>query len=234
MNAPAIFQLMMLEVIEGQEDHSSAYIDDVLIYSKTWEEHLCHIRLVLESLRANGLTAKPSKCVWAVNKMEYLGFVVGDGQVSVPEARVAALMSFKQPVTKRDMRAFLGTVGYYRRFIPHFADKAYCLTKATAKTTPRRIQWTSEMLANFKCLCDCVCDVCVLHVPLQSDSFVLQTDASMCGMSGVLNVIRDGAELPVGFYSRQFQDAETCYSATELTCLAVVEAVRHFEVHLHG
>lgn len=62
---------------------------------KTWEEHLCHIRLVLESLSANGLTAKPSKCVWAANKVEYLGFVVGDGQASVPEARVAALRSFK-------------------------------------------------------------------------------------------------------------------------------------------
>ena len=90
------------------------------------------------------------------------------------------------------------------------------------------------MLADFKCLCDCVCDVCVLHVPLQSDSFVLQTDASMCGVSGVLNVIRDGAELPVGFYSRQLRDAETCYTATEFECLAVVEAVRHFEIHLYG
>ena len=72
MNAPATFQCMTLEVLEGQEDHSSAYIDDVLICSKTWEEHLCHIRLVLESLRANGLTTKPSKCVWAANKVEYL------------------------------------------------------------------------------------------------------------------------------------------------------------------
>ena len=74
----------------------------------------------------------------------------------------------------------------------------------------------------------------MLHVPLQSDSFVLQTDASVCGMSGVLNVIRDGVELPEGFYSSQLRDAETCYSATELECLAVVEAVRHFEVNLYG
>ena len=92
------------------------------------------------------------------------------------------------------------------------------------------------MLANFKCLCDCVCDVCVLAgmYHYRVILFVLQTDASMCGMSGVLNVIRDGAELPVGFYSRQLRNAETHYSATELECLAVVEAVRHFEVHLHG
>ena len=71
----------------------------------------------------------------------------------------------------------------------------------------------------------------MLHVPLQS---VLQTDASMYGMSGVLNVIREGAELPVGFYSSQLRDAETRFSATELECLTVVEAVRHFEVHLYG
>ena len=90
------------------------------------------------------------------------------------------------------------------------------------------------MCTNFYILCDCFSDVCVLHIPVFSDVFVLQTDASLHGVSGVLSVIRDGMELPVGFWSRQLKDSETRYSALELECLAVLDAVRYFEVYLHG
>lgn len=87
-NAPATFQRAMHNALAGQEDHSATYIDDILIFSRTWEEHLLHIQAVLEALRLNGLTAKPQKCQWGASKLEYLGHVVGEGQVSVPEAKV--------------------------------------------------------------------------------------------------------------------------------------------------
>ena len=90
------------------------------------------------------------------------------------------------------------------------------------------------MCTNFYILCNCLSDVCVLHIPVSSDAFILQTDASLCGVSGVLSVIRDGMELQVRFWSRQLKDSETRYSASELECLAVVDAVHHFEVYLHG
>ena len=121
MNAHSTFQRLMQSVLQGQEDHSSPYIDDVVIFSMTWEEHLNYVKQVLSSLRKYGLTTKPSKCVWAAEEIEYLGHVVGKGRVSVPEARVHAIKNFRKPVTKRDMRSFL-TVGYYRKFIPKFAD----------------------------------------------------------------------------------------------------------------
>ena len=90
------------------------------------------------------------------------------------------------------------------------------------------------MKDEFVVLRDSLCGIRVLTVPVSSDVFVLQTNASGCGISGVLSVYRDSQELPVGFYSRQLKDAETRYSATEIECLAVVEAVRHFEVYLNG
>ena len=87
VNAPSTFQRLMQTVLGGQEDHCSPYIDDILVFSKSWEEHLCHLRLVLGSLRKHGLTAKPCKCVWAAKELEYLGHVVGRGCVLVPEAK---------------------------------------------------------------------------------------------------------------------------------------------------
>ena len=88
MNAPVTFQRCMHTALSQQAEHSSIYIDDVLIYSSSWDEHLVHIRGVLEALREAGLTAKPSKCVWGARSLEYLGHEIGDGLVSVPDARI--------------------------------------------------------------------------------------------------------------------------------------------------
>lgn len=85
---------------------------------KTWEEHLTHISATLTKLREHGLTVKPSKCTWGKAELEYLGLKVGHGKLAVSEQRVAAISGYHRPVTKRDMKAFLGTVGYYRAFIP--------------------------------------------------------------------------------------------------------------------
>ena len=152
----------------------------------------------------------------------------------MPEARVKSIQDFKLPVTKKDIRAFLGTIGYYRKYIPNFASHAKPLTASTAKTAPILVTWTGEMSATFHHLRKVLCRFCVLNVPVSNDNFVLQTDASYCGVSGVLSVFREGEELPVACYSRQLKDRETRYSATEVECLAALEAIRYFEVYLVG
>ena len=105
-NAPSTFQRTIHTVLRGQEDHSATYIDDILVYSRTWTEHLAHIQAILEALRENGMTAKLKKCKWAAKTLEYLGHIVGNGQVAVPEARVKSIRNFKRPVSKKDLRAF--------------------------------------------------------------------------------------------------------------------------------
>ena len=100
-NAPATFQRAMHNVLAGQDDYSDTYIDDILIFSRTWNEHDIHIQAVLEALRANGLTAKLKKCKWGAQTLEYLGHTVGKGKVSVPEAKVDAIKNFKRLVTKK-------------------------------------------------------------------------------------------------------------------------------------
>ena len=233
-NAPAVFQALMEKVLVECKEFSAVYIDDILIFSKSWEEHLCHIEQVLLALKTAGLTAKPQKCEWGRSYLDYLGHRVGCGKVAVPEHRVAAMANFKQPRTRKDMRSFLGSIGYYRRFIPMFARYSSVLTPSTSVKAPGTVRWTPEMLDAFFKLRESLCSFCILTVPCMNDCYELHTDASGLGIGSVLNVVRKDEVLPVAFYSRQLKGSERRYSATEVEALAVVESVKHFQHFLYG
>ena len=141
-NAPPTFQRLMDIVLEGKETFCTAYIDDIIIYSGTGAEHIGHINEVLEVLQKNGLTAKPSKCVWGTETVEYLGHRIGKGQVAVPEARAQAITKYQKPQKQSDIMAFLGVTGYYRKFIRNYAFIAQPLSAALRKTEPKEIIWT--------------------------------------------------------------------------------------------
>ncbi len=233
-NAPAVFQAAVEQVLSECKAFSTNYIDDILIYSECWDDHVVHIRLVLEALRGAGLTVKRGKCEWGGRYIDYLGHRVGCGQLAVPDHRVAALRDFRQPKTQKDLRAFLGSVGYYRKFIVGFANLSAILTPATSSTAPRVVQWTQEMEAAF-CELKCVlANHVVLNVPQAEDQFILHTDASGVGVGAVLNIIKNGVEVPVAFYSRQLRGAELRYSVTELESLAIVCSIDHFTHYLYG
>ena len=233
-NAPAVFQLLMEKVLDDHREYARTYIDDIIVFSKDWESHIHHIRKVLSALTSAGLTANPTKCEWGGRQMLYLGHMVGSGKLSVPWDRAEAMANFQRPVTKRGLRSFLGCVGYYRRFIPRIAELTSQLTHSTAKGAPSRLQWTKGMGRAFTLLCNSLCDVCVLYVPTPEDEFVLHTNASLLGLGGVLNIIREEKECPVAFFARQLRGAEKNYSATELEALAAVSAVTHFASYLYG
>lgn len=129
-NAPACFQRCIDRALCDLMEFTCVYIDDILIFSSSWEAHAKHIVLALQALSQAGLTANPAKCVWGARSLSYLGHMVGVDHISVPEARVLAIKEFRKPKSKKDLRAFLGTVGYYRRFIPDFAGRAGALQAA--------------------------------------------------------------------------------------------------------
>ena len=215
-NAPATFQRLMHVVLAGFENFCNAYMDDIIIFSDSWEEHLEYIQLVVENLRQAGLTAKPSKCCWDVASLSYLGHVVGKGKVSVPECKVKSIREFVKPVTKKDQQSFLGTTGYYRKFIRDYSSRAHSLTEATKKAAPAKIMWSDDIYDAFLYLCRASSDCCMLHIPVSDNKFLLQTDTSGRGIGAILSIIRDGEELPVSFVSKKLKPAETRYSVTEL------------------
>ena len=106
-NAPAVFQEHMQSVFKNDRLHCSPYMDDIVIFSQTWEDHVRHIRSVLARLKAAGLTANPAKCKWGGRKMEFLGHLVGEGKMSVPSHRAEALANYGRPITKKGFESIL-------------------------------------------------------------------------------------------------------------------------------
>ena len=127
-----------------------AYLDDVIIFSTSWEEHLSHIYHVLTTLRDAGLTAKPSKCQFGMDQCVYLGHVVGNGQVRPEDNNVEAVQRWPVPTTKKQACAFLGLTGYYRKFIRHYATIAAPLTDLTRKFAPNSIMWSNACDQAFR------------------------------------------------------------------------------------
>ena len=144
--------------------------------------------------------------------------------------RVEAIRNHVSPVTKKDVQSFLGTTGYYKKFILNYAHNSIELTNVTWKSAPNVVYWSTAMNDEFYNLCHTLSQVSSLPIPTPKDTFILQTDTSTKGIAGILNVVRAGEELPVGFYSRKLHPAEARYSATEIECLAIVRSNQHFGV----
>ena len=233
--APATFQRMMDRLLRGLGDFAAAYLDDLVVYSSTWEEHLGHIRTVFGRLRDAGLTAKPKKCQFGMSQCVYLGHVVGDGVVQPEQSKIEAVESFPVPRTKKQVHSFLGLTGYYRKFIPDYAAIATPLTDLTRKTAPTRVVWSADCDTAFKELKGLLCSCPVLKSPDFDKPFVLQTDASDRGVGAVLSQLDDeGAEHPVAYFSRKLLPREERYSTVEKECLAIKLGVQIFRVYLLG
>ena len=233
--APATFQRLMDSVLRGLEGFSAAYMDDVIIYSETWEDHLRHIDQVLRRIRKAGLTLKMRKCQFAMSEFVYLGHVVGGGLVQPEAAKLEAVRNFATPRTKKEVRAFLGLTGYYRKFIKDFASISAPLSDLTRKNGPNQVEWTPECSAAFNLLKQQMCSTPVLRSPDFEKMFLLQTDASDRGVGAVLSQVdENGDEHPVGFFSRKLVPREERYATVEKECLAIHLAVKAFRVYLLG
>ena len=233
-NAPAVFQELMQGVLHDTTGFATAYMDDVIIYSNSWDDHLAHIRAVLDRLRTENLTVNPSKCVWGGTSMTFLGHEVGAGRMSLPAHRVEALSNYRKPTTKKGLRAFLGSVGFYRRYAKQLAAQTAILTPHTGKQAPSRILWDDEGEKAFTEIVSIMSHTTSLCIPLPQDTFSLVTDASGLGIGGVLQVMRDGEWQAAAYFSRQLKGPEQRYSATEMEALAMVETVAHFNYYLYG
>ena len=144
------------------------------------------------------------------------------------------MKNFRFPVNKKQLRSFLGTAGYYRRFIPGFSGRAGPLYDTLKKEAPFLLEWDGKMIGAFNYLVSVLCSSSVLWLTREDDQLLLHTDASGQGLGAVLSAVRDGVERPLGYFSKRLSPAEKNYADTELECLAVVRAIDHFAVHLVG
>ena len=233
--APATFQRLMNEMVRDMEKFVHAYLDDLVIFSDTWEEHLSHLGAMLEKIQQLGLTAKMAKCQWAMSECSYLGHVIGSGRVKPEINKVECVRAFPIPQTKKDVRSFLGLTGYYRRFIKDYASLAAPLTDLTKKNHPETVVWSEECSKAFNTLKSVLTSAPILSSPDFGKTFILQTDASNCSVGAVLSQVdSQGLEHPVAYFSRKLLDKEKKYSTIEKECLAIKLAVQAFQVYLLG
>jgi hypothetical protein len=176
-NAPAFFMYLMNKVfMEYLDKFIIVFIDDILIFSKTMEEHEDHLRLVLEKLRSNQLYAKFSKCEFWLTKIVFLGHVISTGGVSVDPGKVNDVLNWMPPTTASEIQSFLGLAGYYRRFIKDFSKIAKPMMKLLEKN--KAFEWTTECQASFEELRKHLTSAPILVLPDLTKKFDIYCDAS--------------------------------------------------------
>jgi transposase InsO family protein len=230
--APSTFQrLMCQEVLPGHlRKFAMVYLDDIIIYSQSHEEHLKHLRLVLERLQIHGLCCAPQKCHLGAKKINYLGHVVTDQGNYPQEHHLQQIQSATPPKDRRSLRSFLGLCNWLRDYVPNFADLAYPLTDLLGQKKPYR--WGTLEQEAFESVKGALSAPLMLHRPDPNKTFVLQTDASGVGMAAVLYQ-EDGANRRVISYSSaRFNKTERRYHSNEQECLAVVWAIRRYRPYL--
>ena len=231
--APATFQRLMERVLRGLHWKTLLlYLDDVIVIGDTFGNQLAHLEEVLTRFRAAGLKLKPSKCHLFQTQVNYLGHVVSKDGVATDPAKVTAVADWPVPRNLTELRAFLGTVGYYRRYVEGFASRARPLTKLTAKDI--KFHWTVECQNAFDSLKQSLISAPVLGYPDPALQYILDTDASLEGVGAVLSQMQAGTERVVSYYSRVLASAERNYCVTRRELLAVVKAVAHFRPYLYG
>ncbi|GFX95084.1 retrovirus-related Pol polyprotein from transposon 297 [Trichonephila clavipes] len=189
----------MAELFNGLEDFVVPYLDDIAIFSDTWESHIKHMETVLQRIKRAKLTIKPSKCKFAQQNVKFLGHIVGQGFRTPSEIKVQAVLEFPTPRTKTQIRAFLGIAGYYQKYINLFSVIAAPLTDALkGRAKKGEIKWTTECENVFRELKGKLIDKPVLYAPNFEREFIVQTDASNAGMGAVLTQLTEqGEEHPI-------------------------------------
>jgi len=228
-NAPAIFMDYMNRIFHPFLDQFVVvFIDDILIYSKTLEEHEEHLRIVLQILKEKKLYAKLSKCEFWLEEVKFLGHVISNNGVSVDPTKVEAVLQWEPPKTVTEIRSFLGLAGYYRRFIEGFSKIALPLTQLTKKG--QAFVWTEKCENSFQELKKRLTTSPVLALPDPTGHFVIFCDASKMGLGCVLMQDRR----VVAYSSRQLRTHEKNYPTHDLELAAIVFALKIWRHYVYG
>ena len=232
--APAYFQNLMNKVLHGL-NFAFSYLDDIIIFSETPEEHLKHIRIVLKRLQSANLKMKKSKCCFFKRELHYLGHLLTTEGIKPQPEKVKAISELKPPSTSKGVREFLGMVGYYRKFINRFADAARPLTKLTRRHV--KFEWSKECQIGFDYLRTALIKDPILKYPDPSKRYVIFTDASDQAAAGVLcqeYLDCDGkvTEFPIAYLSTQFTDTQYKWSTVVKEGYAIYYCVKKWRPYL--
>lgn len=231
-NAPSHCQRSMNKMFSGlMWKFLIVYLDDLVNFSKTFEDHMEAIRATLMRCRQFNLKLKPSKCKFFQTEVEYLGHIISAQGVSSDPKKIRAILNLAPPADVSQLKTFLGLVNYHKRQIDNLAGTAAPLYKLMCKDT--KWEWSKECQRSFETLKRQLSSNPVMGYPDVNREFVLYTDMSNARIAGILSQAdKDDVLRVIGFYSRSLLPAEVNYSASERECLALVDSIKHFKPYL--
>jgi hypothetical protein len=206
------------------------YLDDLVIYSNSFQEHLLHLREVFTRLRKAGLTVNPGKVKFATSQLSFLGHIIAPSGVSVDPERTSYIRGFPPPRDVKGVVRFVGMMNYFHKFIPRFTERAAPLNLLRKKDV--QFVWPPDQQLAFEDLKLAIINPLVLRIAEFSRPFILQTDASSVAVSAVLLQEFEGERQPIAFSSRTLSYQERKFSAYELECLGVLFGLEKFRPYL--
>lgn len=233
-NAPASFQAMINHVLRNYLDQFVVvYLDDILIFSKTQEEHERHVHQVLATLEDAQLLVEPGKAKWQAEEVKYLGYCISPGKIGMDPEKVRAIRDWPRPQNVKDVRSVLGFMNFYRRFVKGYSQVATPLTQLTKKD--QAFEWKEPQQQAFDKLKELILQEPILKIPDPEKPFEVETDASEFALGGQLGQRDEEGRLhPVAFYSKKLNGPELNYQIHDKELMAIIEAFREWKHYLTG
>lgn len=230
-NSPSTFQRVMDNVLRGL-NNCLVYLDDILVYSTSLQEHIDSLQKVFQRLRESNFKIQMDKSEFLKHETPYLGHVITREGIKPNPDKIAAIQNFPIPKTTKEIKSFLGLLGYYRKFIPDFARITKPMTSRLKKGV--KITLTPEYIQCFEHCKTLLINDPILQYPDFSKEFILTTDASNVAIGAVLSQGTIGSDKPVAYASRTLNASEMNYSTIEKELLAIVWATKYFRCYLFG
>ncbi|CAF4570927.1 unnamed protein product, partial [Rotaria sp. Silwood2] len=235
-NGPPCFQKTMSNLMKPCRDFTRVYLDDIIIHSKTFPQHLHHLKLVFDIFTENKLVLSPSKCEIAVTKVEFLGHIISESTLTPNNQAIQAILDLREPRTLKEANKFLGGLAYYRKFVPQFAHIAAPIHTVTNLTKNKRhlFQWTDEQSSAFVKLKKMLTNELYLQFPVDGYPLHLSTDASGIATGGVLFQEINGERRNIFYHSKVLSSVERKYSVPEQEALAIFQCLQRMRPYVLG
>lgn len=233
-NAPATFQTMINDVLREYLDiFVVVYLDDILIFSKTLEEHRQHVHKILQRLQEKKLLVEAEKCEFHKQKVKFLGYELSPGKIRMDPDKIACIKDWPTPVRVKDVRAFLGFANFYRKFIRNYGGMAIPLTDLTKKE--KEFEWTAKEEQAFQKIKNAILEEPILSTANPEKPFEVETDASDWALGGQLGQRdQEGKLHPTAFFSKKLHGPELNYPIHDKELMAIIEAFKEWKHYLSG
>jgi len=234
--APATFQELMVKVLGNLNwKEAVVYLDDILIFSRTKEDHIHRIKNVFQRIKESGLKINPEKCQFLVRQTKFLGYIISSEGIQTDESKIEAIKQFQTPSCIKHLRSFLGLTNYYRKFIKDYARYSKVLEGMCGKNKDKKLIWSEECNEAFNKLKGMMMTTPILAYPDFNENFILDTDASFDTIGAVLSQIdAHGREKVISYGSHKMNKHELGYCITRKELLAIYYFTQHFKHFLYG